>query len=364
VVRQGSIKLHYDEDTNDIVISTLTTTSRAEYDGRGCLYARIEDIDRARAVDLQRALREVDGDLVVVRNQQPDFDWRYAGSDVFFHVDVEQMQLVVYGGIISVNSRMAIQSLEGIVAAYLSTQKAKAISVDVLDEFAPSGPYPVSITVQPVLRGRSVGDLLLIGEGLGDLLSAVESDVLDRDAVVALVRAGRGDLLVGQQEGNWFDAKSLDYDLTSDAGKFSVAQDVMRFANCDTGGVIVIGLSAKKNASSETVIGICPQERPSSWPRQHRQAIEKRIFPLPHGLEFIDGTGLAGMVLAIHIPPQPDEEKPFIVRGVLAGLSGDGAFVSIIRRHGDDSIPYTAEEIHAALSKGRAVRRKFGGAAR
>lgn len=56
----------------------------------------------------------------------------------------------------------------------------------------------------------------------------------------------------------------------------------------------------------------------------------------------------------VDIPPQPEEIKPFLVSGAIV----DGAFISIVRRRGEGSVPTTAQEMHSTLVAGRALLRR------
>jgi hypothetical protein len=58
------------------------------------------------------------------------------------------------------------------------------------------------------------------------------------------------------------------------------------------------------------------------------------------------------------VPPQPEELKPFLVHGAILEGKVEGAFVSIVRRRGEHSVPITAPAIHAMLSAGRALLRR------
>jgi hypothetical protein len=65
-----------------------------------------------------------------------------------------------------------------------------------------------------------------------------------------------------------------------------------------------------------------------------------------------------GVIFVVHVPPQPEEHKPFLVQGAIVNGKVEGAFISILRRRGEESIPITAASIHATLSAGRALLRR------
>lgn len=63
-------------------------------------------------------------------------------------------------------------------------------------------------------------------------------------------------------------------------------------------------------------------------------------------------------MILIDIPPQPEELKPFLVHGAIVNGAVEGAFISIVRRRGESSIPTTASMIHSTLAAGRALLRR------
>ena len=92
--------------------------------------------------------------------------------------------------------------------------------------------------------------------------------------------------------------------------------------------------------------------------RRYQQVLEKRLFPPPDGLTIEAVPEGDGMLVLIDIPPQPEELKPFLVHGAIVDGRVEGAFISIVRRRGESSIPITAPMIHATLAAGRALLRR------
>jgi hypothetical protein len=62
--------------------------------------------------------------------------------------------------------------------------------------------------------------------------------------------------------------------------------------------------------------------------------------------------------MLIDIPPQPEELRPFLVHGAIVNGRVEGAFISIVRRRGESSIPITAPMIHSTLAAGRGLFRR------
>jgi hypothetical protein len=93
--------------------------------------------------------------------------------------------------------------------------------------------------------------------------------------------------------------------------------------------------------------------------RRYQYAIERCLFPPPDHLS-IESVDMPenGMLILIDVPLQPEELKPFLVHGALVDGQVQGAFISIVRRRGESSIPITAPMIHSTLAAGRALLRR------
>jgi hypothetical protein len=80
---------------------------------------------------------------------------------------------------------------------------------------------------------------------------------------------------------------------------------------------------------------------------RHLRQVQPRLgvsaVPTPDGPEIdaIDAPG-DGIVILIEVPPKPEEVKPFLVHEAIVGHRLEGAFISIVRRRGEASIPITA----------------------
>ena len=71
-------------------------------------------------------------------------------------------------------------------------------------------------------------------------------------------------------------------------------------------------------------------------------------------VETSSGQGL----VVVAVPAQEEELKPFLVHGAMVSGKIQGAYISIVRRSGEDSIPITAQQIHSTLAAGRALLRR------
>jgi hypothetical protein len=248
------------------------------------------------------------------------------------------------------------------LASYLSplvgAQRVAVVSVD-LHEDAAVPPWPYVIVLSVPRSGWTVEKALHLADSATTLLRAVGAGLLSRDVVVQVLRAGHPEALLGQPESICLDVKRQHYDFSGVAGKISLARDVARFANAEQGGVLVVGLRGRKVPGGEVISALTPVVVTGHDVRRYTQAIETHLFPLVEGLEVFSVRAEAGgHLLAISVPPQPEELKPFLVHGAILEGKVEGAFVSIVRRRGEHSVPITAPAIHAMLSAGRALLRR------
>ena len=210
-------------------------------------------------------------------------------------------------------------------------------------------------------RGATVADAVEFGQAVESLLNAVRGGGLTAESAFALVAAGRADLLIGQAESSWLEVKSQGYDLSIDAGRIELGQDVARFANGDESGLLVIGFRTRRSGHQEVISKMTPSLSRLSSSRYHK-AIDDKVFPPLIGLELheveVMAAGRAGHLLAILVPAQPEESKPVLVHDAIVGDKTEGAFISIVQRRGEHSITITAQSIHATLAAGRALLRR------
>ncbi|MFG1796695.1 hypothetical protein [Nocardia sp. NPDC049149] len=177
---------------------------------------------------------------------------------------------------------------------------------------------------------------------------------LDRGLAWKVLAAGHPQWLVGEYESSWLEVKSTGYDINSFAGKIELAQDVARFANATEEGILICGLRTKRTIEGDKIVKLTPLECDRKLPVRYRKVIDDYVYPPLDGLHvemFSDRGG--GCYLAVRVPAQRDESKPFLVCGAVVDGVSEGAFISIVRRSGEHSIPTTAAAIHAYLSAGR-----------
>jgi hypothetical protein len=217
------------------------------------------------------------------------------------------------------------------------------------------------IRVAVARRGATVRDAKTISDAVEALLSRLGQGPFDAESGFGLVRAGRADLLIGMTESDWLECKSQAPPIDTDAGRIELAQDVARFANSDAPALLVIGPVTKRRGGHDTITSIKASPLKYDTGRFHR-AVDQRVFPPIDGLVIENATvgaadGNDGYVMVIFIPAQVEELKPFLVHGAIVAGKVEGAFISIVRRRGEDTIPVRPESIHATLAAGRALLR-------
>lgn len=212
-------------------------------------------------------------------------------------------------------------------------------------------------------RGKTLAHLFALGEGVSLLAQAYLEERPGRITVRDLVLAGHAGLIIGQQENEWFDAKS-DHYLHDDrsVGKIMLARAIAQFCNGDDGGTIIVGMKTGKTAAhdAEKVVKLTPVPLGGKILKQYRAAVENHLFPFPVGLQIDsveDPTRDGHGYIVITIPPQQEEQKPFLVHGALLAGKAEGGFFTIIRRSGEDGLPMHASQVHSMLVTGRALLR-------
>ena len=200
------------------------------------------------------------------------------------------------------------------------------------------------------------------GVDLSRLLDALVAQKPTRDTMADLIRGGNAHLLVGQPEGNWLDVKSQEWDLSSAHDKHRLAVEVAAFCNAEEGGIVVFGArtSTPIQSGGEIISKVSGLDRVRHTPRSYLKILSEKIIPLPFGLRVEEITLQSGApILMVDIPRQPEELKPFLVRG---GSSVDGTKIeakafTVVQRRGEDTVHLDAAMLHAQLAAGRAFLR-------
>jgi hypothetical protein len=329
------------------------------------LIAHRSDLDLCTATDLQSALRRAEEEGGPERVHITAMDEQYMGvegipvEDVFFELDE---------GALTVSFTFVDESLQTeekgdlgrMVAALqplLARHRATLLFIEGDDYEGVARIWNVRLGFK--LRARKLSALFDAGVDVFNLMHALAGGELTRETAGNLVRAGRAEVLIGQPEGHWLEAKSQHYDLGTPGGEISLAQAVSRFCNSEDGGIVVVGMTTKKTAEGEQIRKLNPMPVKDGIVRKYHRVLENRLFPLVRDLR-IDAvaSGPGSELILVDIPPQPEELKPFLVSGAIIDGRVDGAFISIVRRRGEGSVPTTAQEIHSTLVAGRALLRR------
>lgn len=355
----SGLLVRYDSDSGSLLIGEPGAIVQVKDDGTGTFFAHLDDVRAAGATDLRRTLERTAADwgeergLAVSDIEYSLFDDEYsAATAISFSGSADGLRIDIGFLLDDFDDEAATEAdIRHTVGPLLERQGWTFIRAEMDPNYAAS-PWLWHLRVEPKTRGRTVGELYAVAEEILALVEATTGDGLRRETVLELLRAARAELLVGQPEGDWLDVKSQDYDLSTESGKISLAQDVARFANAEYGGIVVVGMGSKKTGDAEIIKDVRPVPPDARGVRRHRQAINNRVFPPPDGLTVEEVMVGSGRLMVLHVPPQPEELKPFLVHGAIVDGRVEGAFISIVRRRGEASIPVTAAAIHA--SRGRA----------
>ncbi|XVQ11202.1 AlbA family DNA-binding domain-containing protein [Spirillospora sp. CA-255316] len=304
------------------------------------------------------------GDLVisVVRDKSPWLDHNW----IFIELVESKIFPVMFSlkSAVDLHERQVVEILRPAIRAY-PVEVAKVRPIKEGEAYAKGNSKASRWELSILIEGdrMTVSQLIQARFEISISLFFAWDQTLSPRGTLEIIRHGGVGQVVGRSESDIFEAKSSAYELQQKPGevwKFQLAQDVARFANSENGGLLVVGLHTKKRDGVDTVDKITPI--PVSSPRidTYRQSIDARIHPPVEGMEIIETKFQEGQILCIYVPPQREENKPYLVQGGMVGEKYESSAISIVRRRGDGSIAVTAREIHAALVAGNAFLRRGG----
>lgn len=214
------------------------------------------------------------------------------------------------------------------------------------------------LDIEPATRGLPIHAAIELAQNVERLLLILHGEnTVDLGAAWDVLETGHVDAFLGLPESSWLEAKSRLYDVSDDSEKVELAQDVSRFANSENGGLLLLGIRTRRNRDGESLQKVVGCSLPSGILRRYQSIIDSRVFPPIENLALTSVHTSRGDILAILVPAQPPELQPFLVHGATVAGKMEGAFISIVRRRGEQSIPISGPAIHSLLVAGRAITR-------
>mgnify|MGYP001225731810 CR=1 FL=1 len=172
--------------------------------------------------------------------------------------------------------------------------------------------------------------------------------------LLELLRAGDALGLIGTPVTAVFQPRA---EAPSDAsGDFRLALDVCAFANSVYGGLLVVGLED----DGSQVTGVSGGVMGDGAVTRIREAVERLVFPGPEGVQaeaVPSGTG-DGQVVIVHVPPQEQLLKPFLVCGTIEGGQLSGIGVTLVERRHATIYTHGIAALHSQIAAGRALLRQ------
>jgi hypothetical protein len=216
------------------------------------------------------------------------------------------------------------------------------------------------------LRSKSFatfGELLEVRSRISQEIFLPSEKLTTPYLILRAIQAGRSEALIGKQESELLEVKSMAYDLRKGEEsywKLELAKDVAQFANAHDGGILLIGYRTASINGLDIIKRLTPVQPKSTRLQAYRDVLKSRIHPPISGLQIGSVPVSGNEIIYFYVPPQPEENKPYLISGATIDDCYDSTGISIVRRQGDASIPVTAQEIHAALVVGRALIRDRG----
>ncbi|MEX2210602.1 MAG: hypothetical protein WD689_02400 [Gaiellaceae bacterium] len=348
-------KVTYDEYEGEIVVGG---TNSFGWDQLGEPLGSLEAVGQGSLTHLRDALLRAGHNTFAVSTDRAEhFDAEYAFShDTSFSFESGKLLTKIefwLGGYADENSDPA---LEDLISRYLAARRS---TLEFFEAYTYSENTMVSLTYASPYYNRSVRDLAFVAFDAKALLSAAVTGSITPSTGLALLLGGHVKALVGLYESAWLEAKRAPYNLADEAHRLELALDVAALANSESGGLLVIGLATKKDRDGDRIAKVTPTRLDLINPSRYRQHLDRLIYPAISGLELhtirheADGLGL----LAIEVPVQPEEIRPFLVSGALIHDKLRGGYFSIPTRRSDARLPASPAEVHGLLSAGRLATR-------
>src|SRR6266536_441104 len=175
--------------------------------------------------------------------------------------------------------------------------------------------------------------------------------------LIKVVQAGNFDQLVGTPENDWLDFKRQPYRLDMVKDRWELVKDVAAFAN-HQGGMLVIGVQTDRqpHEAVDVAVKVRPVPFTSIDPTRYHDLLIQRIYPPIRGLQLkwhLSEPAATKGLFVITVPPQPDDQGPFIVHRTLDedGRETTQAF-AIPQREGAVTLPLLVGQMHRLINDG------------
>jgi hypothetical protein len=140
---------------------------------------------------------------------------------------------------------------------------------------------------------------------------------------------------------------------TDESGDFRLALDVCAFSNSAHGGLVVLGIEDDGSRVTGVSAGITGEGTVA----RIREAVGRLVFPVPEGVnvEAVPSGTADGQVVIVHVPPQEQLLKPFLVCGTIEGDQLTGFGVTLVERRHATIYTHGIAALHSQIAAGRAL---------
>lgn len=332
------------------------------FDGHGALIGARDRVAGTSLASLRAAVRRADHWLGVGEVHLTIFDVdqehlraeedAFVGGPVEIEVLADRV-LVTCTTVTSAGERFDQMEVTAQLAQALVRHKLLVVGLTVYEEKFQTVAH---LTCEVRGRGRVLGDALRAGEDVLALWEATTGSGLSITTTVDLLRAERPELIVGQDESDWLEAKQAPYRLDETHQQLELAKDVAAMANGADGGLIVIGLATVRRGERDVISKVRPVPFALLDCSRYLRVIEKYLYPPPEGLKVelvkVDDDGGLLMIL---VPRQPAEARPVLVVGAVVDGRVVGSYVSVFKRRGDATTAAHPVALHSLIAAGRAA---------
>ncbi|MEV7830317.1 ATP-binding protein [Streptomyces subrutilus] len=274
-------------------------------------------------------------------------------SFVFYVEEHETLAMSIYVQYPFTTDRA--DSLE-IVGPYLSARGSVLLDFESFPHDNADGGINLDVSAPDHLR---IGDCVALGQTLSQMLRFRAWNPGTMDGAHALLLMGKAEVLLGQPESEWLEAKRKGYGLQySEVEKYEYARDLASFANSADGGILIVGVATDTDASgADVMVEVTPCKTGSLNTQTYAHVAHSKIVPPIEGLEISRVATGEGELLVIRIPPQAEYLKPFLVAGAIINDKVSGSFISIPQRRGTDKWNMSPAAVHSLLVAARVALR-------